>query len=75
MEERKARKEEGKTLSPDERFDLRNERLDYQLKRKKDMKSLLTAEQYVKWEKAHMKRGMHRRGRAHQGKERSSRKG
>ena len=72
MEEHKARKEEGKFPTPDERFAMLNERLDRQLKRKEKMQSLLTAEQYVKWEKAHMKRGMHRRGRANQGKERIS---
>ena len=72
MEEHKARKEEGKFPTPDERFAMLNERLDRQLKRKEEMQSLLTAEQYVKWEKAHMKRGMHRRGRSHHGKQRSS---
>ncbi len=75
MEEHKARKDEDKALTPDERFAMQNERLDHQLKRKQEMKSLLTEDQYVKWEKGNMKRGMHRKGREHQGKERSSRKG
>ena len=51
MEDFKARKEEGKKMTADEKYKMQNERLDHQIARKKEMKSLLTAEQYTKWEK------------------------
>lgn len=38
-------------LSPEERYTMQNDRLDRQIAYKKEMKNILTAEQYAKWEK------------------------
>ncbi|UWX54379.1 hypothetical protein NYZ99_15765 [Maribacter litopenaei] len=62
MEAHKARKESGETLTDDEKFALRNERLDQQIAQKEEMKSILDDTQYSKWEKMRQKRGKHRKG-------------
>lgn len=69
MEEHKARKENGKELSDDEKFALKNERLDMQIAHKKEMKSILNDEQYAKWEKMNHRKGMHSKGKHHRGQE------
>ncbi len=51
-----AGKAEGKTLTSDQRFELATERLDAQISMKNDMKSILNADQYTKWEKTIGKR-------------------
>ncbi|WP_133688014.1 hypothetical protein [Maribacter spongiicola] len=52
MEERKASKDEGKKImTSEEKYAKQNERLDHQIARKKEMKSILTADQFEKWEK------------------------
>ena len=64
MEDLKARKESGETLSDDEKFDMKNERLDNQIAHKEEMKTILDDAQYAKWEKMHAKRGKHKKGKA-----------
>lgn len=60
METFKARKEKGEKMTAEEKYSIQNERLDHKIARKKEMKSLLSAEQYVKWEKMKQrKRGRH----------------
>lgn len=68
MENWKKAKEEGtekKEFSKEDRYKMMNERLDKQIEHKKQMKSILNAEQYNKWEKAHDNKGkrksMHKR--------------
>lgn len=51
MEDFKTRKEEGKKMTANEKFEKQNARLDHQITRKKEMKSILSAEQYEKWGK------------------------
>ncbi len=52
MEERKSNKEDGKkVLSADEKYAMQNERLDHQIARKEQMKSILNTDQYEKWVK------------------------
>lgn len=46
----KAKKQEGKKLSSDERFELRDEMLDQQIANKEQMKKILTPAQFEKWE-------------------------
>ncbi|GGG56177.1 hypothetical protein [Bizionia arctica] len=38
-------------LSKEDKLQMKNDRLDHQIKMKKEMKSILTPEQYTKWEK------------------------
>lgn len=52
----KAKKEAGETMTADEKFTMQNERLDHEIARKQEMKELLTAEQYAKWEKMKRKK-------------------
>jgi hypothetical protein len=52
----KAAKESGKKLSPDEKFEFMNNRLDAKLETKRTMKSVLTLEQYNKWLKLNQHR-------------------
>jgi hypothetical protein len=72
MAEYKAKKEgsEKKEVSSEERFALQNERLDHQIAQKEKMKSILSQEQYEKWEKMNHRKGMH--GKKEMGKERKS---
>ncbi|MEO9892754.1 hypothetical protein [Aurantibacter sp.] len=53
MAERKAAKEDGERKKPtsEERYAMQNERLDAQIALKSEMKSILSDEQYTKWEK------------------------
>lgn len=60
----KAVKESGKKLSPDERFEFMNSRLDAKLETKRTMKSVLTLEQYNKWLKLNQYRKKGRRSMA-----------
>jgi len=70
MAERKESKEKGKkVLTIDEKYEMQNERLNHQIERKKQMKSLLTDEQFKKWEK--MSHRMNKRG-EHKKRKRSS---
>jgi hypothetical protein len=46
----KAKKAEGKKLTADERFALKNEMLDQQIANKEQMKKILTPAQFEKWE-------------------------
>jgi len=62
MENFKGRKEEGEKMTADEKYTMRNERLDHQIARKKQMKSLLTNDQYVKWEKMSHRKKMDHKG-------------
>lgn len=73
-EELKLKKEKnnGEKLSKDERFNLMNERLDKQLSNKKEMKAILSNEQFEKFEK-----GMNnnrRKGQAHRQKKTGNKK-
>lgn len=52
----KARKEEGKKPTKDERFAMQNQRLDNEIAMKREMKKILTPEQYEKFEKIKMER-------------------
>ena len=52
----KAKKEEGKKPTKEERFAMQNQRLDNQIAMKREMKKILTPEQYEKFEKMEMKR-------------------
>lgn len=67
MEERKAQKYEGKkVLTAEEKYAMQNERLDHQIARKEQMKSILDDEQYEKWEKMDHRRKM--RGKNNEGR-------
>lgn len=46
----KANKEAGKSLTKDEKFAMKNQMLDEQIATKAEMKKILTADQYAKWE-------------------------
>ncbi|AXG72866.1 hypothetical protein DVK85_00915 [Flavobacterium arcticum] len=50
MEERKAKKEEGERLTSDERFAMQSTMLDEKIAMKKEMKKILTPEQFEKFE-------------------------
>lgn len=62
-EQFKAAKEAGKKPTADEKFAMRSKMLDEQIAMKADMKKILTAEQYAKWEqkKEHMKKRFEKR--------------
>ncbi|MET0760558.1 MAG: hypothetical protein ABWZ56_09070 [Flavobacterium sp.] len=51
MAERKAIKDAGKKLTPDERFAKQNKMLDEKIAMKARMKKILNAEQFEKWDK------------------------
>ena len=71
MEERKASKDEGKkVMTSEEKYAKQNERLDHQIARKEEMKSILTADQFEKWEKMNHRKKM----RGH-GKDKGDKKG
>jgi hypothetical protein len=77
MAEYKAKKEGGekKEVTSEERFAMQNERLDHQIAQKEKMKSILSQEQYEKWEKMNHRNDMHgkkMRGKKEMGKERKS---
>lgn len=80
MAELKAKKENGemKERTSEERFAMQNERLDHQIAQKNKMKSILSQEQFEKWEKMDHRKGMrgHKmHGRKKMGKERKPEKG
>lgn len=60
MEARKKTKENGdaKKRTKEERLKMMNERLDLQIERKKEMKYILEAKQYEKWEKMQERKHM-----------------
>lgn len=64
MTERKAQKEKGETKkrTSEERYALANERLDHQIAQKAKLKSILSDEQYTKWEKTQRRRSKGRKG-------------
>lgn len=57
MEAHKAKKEKGVKSTAEERYRMMNERLDAKIAYKKDMKQILSKEQYEKWEKMHARKG------------------
>jgi len=48
--ERKANKDKAKTMTADERFALKSKSLDERIAMKEQVKKILTAEQFAKWE-------------------------
>lgn len=63
MEERKASKEDGKkVLTAEEKYARQNERLDHQIARKEEMRSILSADQFEKWEKMSHRKKMRGHG-------------
>lgn len=69
MEERKTKRENDEKLTADEKYAMENERLDKQIAYKKAIKSILSDEQYAKWEKMHKKRDKDGKGKKRQGRE------
>jgi len=61
-ERMKSKEKEAKKITKEERVQAINNRLDEQIAIKKKMKSILTSEQYEKWEKIQGRRGKDRRG-------------
>ncbi len=64
MEKREAWKDHkesvnSKSLSPDERFEMQNERLDRAIAQKEQMRSILNEAQFGKWEEMHQRTGHH----------------
>lgn len=59
IEKRLKEKKEAKKRSQEELIKMQNEKLDKQIAKKKEMKAILTAEQYEKWEKMQAKRSKH----------------
>ncbi|KKN80126.1 hypothetical protein LCGC14_0333190 [marine sediment metagenome] len=71
MTERKASKEEGKkVVTADEKYAMANERLDHEIARKKEMKSILNDDQFEKWEKISSKKKMRGHNKEKSGKDR-----
>lgn len=59
MEAYKANMKDGKkVMTADEKYAMQNERLDHQIARKKEMKSILTPEQFKKYEKMNHRKDM-----------------
>ena len=56
MAKHKAQKEKGKKLTADERFAMQSNMLDEQIEMKREMKKILTPEQFEKFEAMHAKR-------------------
>ena len=69
MEERKAQKAKGETneRTSEERYAKANERLDYQITQKAKLKSILSDNQFAKWEKMQHRREKHRKGKTRKG--------
>jgi len=74
MEERKARKnlDDAKKPTSEERYAMQNKRLDQQIAHKAEMKKVLSAEQYARWEKMAKHKGKRAKGR--KGKKRAGKK-
>ncbi len=53
----RAQRKEGKELSKDEMFALRTQKLDEEIAFKKELQSILTEEQFAKFEKSRMNKG------------------
>lgn len=72
MEEHKARKESAAAKKPtsDERYAMQTARLDQQIAHKAEIKKILSAEQYERWEKMTNGKGKHKKGKGkgHKGK-------
>ncbi len=64
MEKRKAQQESGESKKPtsDERYAMKNERLDRMIAQKTEIKDILSDEQFEKWEKMTQRKGKHRKG-------------
>jgi hypothetical protein len=73
MEARKVQRESGetKTLTSDERFAMKQERLDAAIAHKADLKKILNEEQYAKWETQRNKRGENHKGKRKHPKEKN----
>lgn len=56
QKDRPSQTKSGKELTSDERFELRKNRIDKQIVMKKEMKEILTPEQFEKWEQSTAKR-------------------
>ena len=56
MKELKGKREKGKELSDDERFELKNKMLDKQIEIQNEMKTILDEEQFEQWKEIHKKR-------------------
>lgn len=69
MEARKTQRESGeaKKLSNDERFAMKQERLDAAIAHKAELKKILNDEQFAKWEMHRKKRGGNDKGRGNRG--------
>lgn len=57
----KAQRKEGKELSKDEMFALKSQKFDEEIAFKKELKSILTEEQFTKFEKSRMHNGKMKR--------------
>lgn len=75
-EERKVAKDDGQRKKPtaEERFAMQNQRLDAQIPQKAEMKKILSAEQYSKWEKMAHHKGRHGKRKGKKGEGRSGHK-
>ena len=65
----RANKKDRKELSKDELFELKSQRLDEQIAFKKELESILTEEQFAKFEKSRMGRGKMRKQQSRRNKE------
>jgi len=68
-EARKAAKESDDATKPtaDERYAMQNARLDQMIAQKAEMKNILSADQYDKWQKMAHRKGKHRKGKGKKG--------
>lgn len=66
-EARKPEKGQEKEITGEEKFEGRSEMLDLQIEHKNAMRSILSKEQFEKWEKSLMAKGKRRRHKAHHG--------
>lgn len=73
MEARKAAKEKDEAKKPtsEERYAMQNERLDKMIAQKAEMKNILSADQYEKWEKMAHRKGKHGKRKRKGGKHRA----
>ncbi|MEX0273069.1 MAG: hypothetical protein AB3N16_01690 [Flavobacteriaceae bacterium] len=62
MAERAAKKEKGNKPTAEERYAMQNDRLDRMIAMKSQMKDILNASQYEKWEKISAKKARHAKG-------------
>ncbi|MBQ4915802.1 hypothetical protein J8L85_15205 [Maribacter sp. MMG018] len=69
MEELKAKRKNDEKLTAEEKYAMQNERLDKQIAHKKAIKSILSDEQYAKWEKMQKRRGMDKKEKKKRGRE------